>query len=256
MSYISKVPYRCPKCGDLKSFPSLRELKMHLDEEHSFRSMQERQRSRVFTPLSKQKYASRRNHSGRLSPLSLSLSEDARALEERLKRAKEAESAHRLGHSVKPNGHNHLNDTITMLSRDVMQARQNQWNTADALYHSQDVLEGLQLSADQQSKQQTENVAKLKNDLEQKERNLSKVNKDLENVTRERIKLEAEKLALAQRMEESSGKVTNLESQMREKTEMLKQKDREHKELMKFLEGAARKESVAREKLKISLMAF
>lgn len=229
MSYMSKVPYRCPKCGDLKSFPSLRELKIHLDEEHSFRSMQtaqERQRSRVFTPLSKQKYTPRRERSGRLSPLSLSFSEDARALEERLKKAKEAETAHRLAHRAGPDGHNHLNDTISMLSRDVMQARQNQWNTADALYHSHDVLEGLQLSADQQSKLQTENVAKLKNDLEQKERNLSKVNKDLENVTRERIKLEAEKLALAQRMEESSGKVTNLESQMKVKTEMLKQKER------------------------------
>ena len=45
------IPYRCPKCGDFRKFPTLRELKRHLEYDHSFKMgcVRPRARAKVFS---------------------------------------------------------------------------------------------------------------------------------------------------------------------------------------------------------------
>ena len=81
---LEDLPYRCPKCGDAQTFPSLRHLRQHLDKKHSYHSPWKR-------PVKDniQKYY------GRHSPLSDSFKKETQELENQLKLAKETEQKHK-----------------------------------------------------------------------------------------------------------------------------------------------------------------
>lgn len=76
---LDDLPYRCPKCGDSETFPTLRHLRDHLETKHSYQS-----------PWKKKKLGF-----GRFSPLSESFNKETEELEKQLQLAKEAEQRHK-----------------------------------------------------------------------------------------------------------------------------------------------------------------
>ncbi|KAK3597772.1 hypothetical protein CHS0354_006130 [Potamilus streckersoni] len=105
------IPYRCPKCGDLRRFATLRELKRHLEGDHYFKMgcIRPRKRLRVFTqdaedknhlmdnpissPTSGERYS---EDSARMSPLLHSYKEEAKMLEMQVEFAKQEELKNKL----------------------------------------------------------------------------------------------------------------------------------------------------------------
>ncbi|KAL5022592.1 hypothetical protein ScPMuIL_001747 [Solemya velum] len=204
------IPYRCPKCGNSKKFATLRELKSHLEKEHSFKMgfVKPRTRVKVFSHRAKSLSSSDDEHhmptrlplvqearedDKRLSTLMDSYREDARVLEEQLRSAKDAEALNKLGPSsrVTEDGLRALNvrDRLSTLNTQVMNSRQSQWETEDKLHKAHDVLGGIEKAAEGRCTDQRVVIQELVKDLKDKEGELVKANGVLDKLKNEREKL-------------------------------------------------------------------
>lgn len=208
------IPYRCPKCGDSRKFSSLRDLKLHLNAEHAFKvgCVKPRTRTNIFDNkvhnsrkrntnkenLSRQwssSYDSRQSLTSSESydqdlPVLQSYREDARMLERQLESAREFERNKRMmqnfsrSHSYDP-----LNSTLDKLNKDVMNSRKNIWQSSDALYNAEDVINGVEIAAEERFNNQQNIIQNLVDSLQQKERQLATANENVEKLRYDKEKL-------------------------------------------------------------------
>lgn len=233
------IPYRCPKCGNSKKFTTLRELKSHLEKEHSFKMgyVKPRTRVKVFSHRAKSLSSSDEEHhiptrlplvqearedDKRLSTLMDSYREDARVLEEQLRSAKDTESVNKLCPSGRAadGGLRALSvqDRLSVLNTEVMNSRQSQWQTEDELHKAHDILGGIEKAAESRCTDQREVIQGLVKNLKDKEGKLVKANGLLDKLKNEREKLVQETEVIFQDAE--SGNESLREELMRRESQL------------------------------------
>lgn len=212
------VPYRCPKCGNQQRFSTLKDLKLHLDEEHAFKMgcVKPRSRNKVFnhrmegekSNVTLGKYV-KTKRGGKFSPRSSDsgsgqgsilkcYDNEAKFLERKVEMAKETELKNKLNRNIlsKSRGDNQVDvpsprgdnfkESLTNLNNQLLRSRHNEWQVAQALYHTEGVIQGVEEAAENRCLDQQGVIRDLVNDLRQKEGQLSQANRDLQKVRRER----------------------------------------------------------------------
>ncbi|XP_033756203.1 paramyosin-like [Pecten maximus] len=222
------IPYRCPKCGNKRRFAALRDLKLHLDVEHSFKMgcVKPRSRNDVFNhKLTKEKplvtsgkYV-KTKHGGKFSPRSSTsegsygsmlkyYDDEAKILEMKVKKAKETEIKNKLNRNILPkSGGENLNkmgmpngddlkQSFNNVNNQLLKSRHKEWQASEALYQAEDIILGVEEAAENRCLDQQVVIRDLVNDLRQKEGQLNRANNDLDKVRREResLMLEVEEL--------------------------------------------------------------
>lgn len=208
------IPYRCPKCGDSRKFTSLRDLKLHLNAEHAFKvgCVKPRTRTTIFDHKghnSKKRTANKENLSRQWSssydsrqsltssesyeqdlPVIQSYREDARMLERQLESAREFERNKRSMPSMyRSHSYDPLNSTLDKLNKDVMNSRKNIWQSSDALYNAEDVINGVEIAAEERFNNQQNIIQNLVDSLQHKERLLTSANQNVEKLRSDKEKL-------------------------------------------------------------------
>ncbi|XP_021351661.1 uncharacterized protein LOC110449242 [Mizuhopecten yessoensis] len=222
------IPYRCPKCGNQRKFAALRNLKHHLDEEHSFKMgcVKPRSRNKVFNhrmvtekpKVTTGKYI-KTKYGGTFSPRSSDSDEnygsmlkyyedEAKILERKVKMAKETEIKNKLNRNIMPNSKKHhppdissargdnLKESFANVNNQLLRSRHKEWKASEARYQTEDVIQGVEKAAENRCLDQQVVIRDLVNDLRQKEGQLNRANTDLDKVRREReaLMLEVEDL--------------------------------------------------------------
>ncbi|XP_013418991.2 uncharacterized protein LOC106179780 [Lingula anatina] len=90
MAEVEEIPYRCPKCGDLKTFSTFSELRSHMHLDHSFEDSNRKKPGIHFSIDPEPKHG---------TPFREMFSKEAKKLEEQLKRAKEIERQNKIAAS-------------------------------------------------------------------------------------------------------------------------------------------------------------
>ncbi|KAJ8317314.1 hypothetical protein KUTeg_005218, partial [Tegillarca granosa] len=132
-----------------------------------------------------------------ISPLLQSYKQDAKALEMKIKMAKESEMKRRLERNILDNKSSYeFRSPLNDMNTEVLQARQKEWQMADALYQSHDVLLSMEQAAEKRCREQQEVIQDIVNEFKFKENQLAQANTDLEKLKseRERLMLETENL--------------------------------------------------------------
>ena len=160
----SELPYRCPRCGNSKNFPTLSSLKSHLEVDHAYRSP---------------------NRARSNSPLLECYSREAKELEKQLREAKDAETRN---HTMRNSLKNYYDD-INSLSDQIIKSKHNQWNTSDALADAKEQIEKLSRDAD---KSHVGLINRLQEDLNEKESSLQKATNELQELNTDRRRLKNE----------------------------------------------------------------
>ena len=222
------IPYRCPKCGDRRRFATLRELKHHLESDHSFKTAcvrpaifrqgknkritdaSDRTKDQSFVITSERLF---RNHDGangyddcdrfltndRMSPLLQSFKDDAAMLELELQMSKQNELRNKTENMRALSGsaiNADFRNILDSLNSEVVKTRNQHWNTANELYKSHDVINGLEQAAENKCKEQGELIRQLLDGMKAKERELklaTKEQNEIKNV-QERLCQETEEL--------------------------------------------------------------
>ena len=213
------IPYRCPKCGNRQKFATLRELKLHIESTHSFKTA--RARPAIFRADKKKESQKRQPTSehnfvikserffanrhddvtklpedsldpDRTSPLLQSYKDDATFLEMELQMSKQNEMRHKTDNLRALSGNTVNSDfksTLDALSSEVVKSRRQQWDTADALYKSHDVMTGLELAAENKCQEQRDIIHQLINGMKVKDHELKLATKEQNELKNEQERL-------------------------------------------------------------------
>lgn len=209
------VPYRCPKCGNHRRFATMRELKRHLESDHAFKTAcikpaifrtSEDKMSKDGENASEQNYIIKSERlftsaqgevdsnfdNDRASPLLQSYKEDATLLELELQLCKQNEMRHKTENLRVLSGNTVNSDfksTLDSLSKEVVKSRKQQWDTADQLYKSHDVISGLQEAAENKCKEQRDIIRQLLDGMKGKDRDLKLATKEQNELRNEQERL-------------------------------------------------------------------
>ena len=215
------IPYRCPKCGDRRRFATLRELKHHLESDHAFKTAcvrpaifrhgkdkaatnaTNRTKEQNFVITSERLFG---NYHGannnedsdryltneRVSPLLQSYKDDAAMLELELQMSKQNEMRNKTENfkALRVSAINaDFKNILDSLNSEVVRTRTQQWNTADKLYKSHDVINGLEEAAENKCKEQRELIRQLLDGMKAKERELKLASKEQNELKNEQERL-------------------------------------------------------------------
>ena len=218
------IPYRCPKCGDRRRFATLRELKHHLESDHAFKTAcvrpaifrqgkdkatknaTERAKEQSFVIKSERLFRKHQEanvnedsdcnlFTERMSPLLQSYKDDAAILELELQMSKQNEMRNKTENLRALHGsaiNTDFKNILGSLSSEVVKTRKQHWNTADELYKSHDIMNGLEEAAENKCKEQRELIRQLLDGMKVKERELNLATKEQNEIKNEQERLSHE----------------------------------------------------------------
>ena len=201
MEMTDSIPYRCPWCGKDRTFLSLTQLKSHLSEEHAY--LGPNSRIKVFKNIPSRPV-------DRSSRLLQGLNEEGHKLERQLREAKEAEMNNKTqrykpyqDHSapscfvppssnpmyvpVLPFHDNHIRNTLESLSEKLGVSRSTQWHSEDMLYKTDNVLSGIETSAELHHAEQSHQAQELMARLTAKEAELRMLHRNFDKLREEKM---------------------------------------------------------------------
>ncbi|XP_077992073.1 uncharacterized protein LOC144446194 [Glandiceps talaboti] len=229
MSVLLELPYRCPRCGETRRFPSLSALKSHLEYEHTY-STEPLPRKETFSPPKGYKSAFRPwEH----------FSAEAKELERQLALAKETEKRHKRERESPSNLINNRQNRFEEVPR----------TSRDNFYRTEDLHRNKTHSPKLENKH-LDLIEKLKDELKKKEKELEKANDDLQKLIVEKRKLQKDNLDLNKQLDSHIEYIADLKQQLQEKDRLVQEKERTTSFMNNFLKATAEKEASAKEQVK------
>ena len=248
------VPYRCPKCGNRRRFPTLRELKHHFETEHAFKTAcikpvrpnifksdrskttkkEDKTKENRYIIKSEHIFSDTQDGNNRISPsandtlntentspLLQSYKDDAAILELELQMAKQNEMRNKTANLRALSGNTVNRDfrsTLDTLNQEVIKSRKHQWDIADALHQSHDMMNDLETAAENKCKEQRDIIHQLMNGMQAKEQELKVATKEQYNLRNEHERLYQETEDLFRRADSHN---ESLKQELRNRNDVL-----------------------------------
>ncbi|XP_077864703.1 uncharacterized protein LOC100369563 [Saccoglossus kowalevskii] len=238
MSVLLELPYRCPRCGETRRFPSLSALKSHLEFEHTYPAPD------IFSPNSS--FGMPRTHKSAFRPWE-KFSAEAKELERQLAHAKESERRHKRdrdlyspAHTIDDFRRSSLDDSLRPSSRRSLHERRRSEELYDSYPKNDRHAENKYL----------DEIERLRSELKSKDKALDTAHEELQKLTLEKRKLQNDVLILNRQIDDSVQHLANTKQRLDEKEKELKERERANEFMNSFLKATAEKEASAKEQLK------